>query len=455
MKKSVRGTIATVSALMFATVLAAALATVHAGQALAQSDSNGNLPLPIDDVRMFTEALEAIRTAYVDEIDDRTLLEYAIRGMLNGLDPHSAYLTADDYDELQESTQGEFGGLGIEIGEEDGYIKIISPIDDSPAARAGIMPGDLIVEIDGRPVRDMSVNDAVELLRGEIGTSISLTLRRANEPELIDVTLERETITATSVRGFTMEPGYAYLRIAQFRVNTGREVVNTLRELQAENDDELRGLILDLRNNPGGVLGASVDVADAFLSGGRVVYTDGRLRETDNDYYASDDDPSRGVPMVVLINAGSASAAEIVAGALQDHRRAVIMGTQSFGKGSVQTVLPLSNERALKLTTSLYYTPDGRSIQAQGITPDIVVDQGLVTRQTPRRGVYTEADLEGHLRSSGETPSGRQPQVSSEQVVVSDYQLNEALTLLKGWHIMESGRAQRARSSSDNGENRE
>lgn len=435
-----RSTITAVSALILATGLAT--------QSLAQSDTNGKLPLPIDDVRLFTEALDAIRTAYVDEIDDRTLLEYAIRGMLSGLDPHSAYLSAKDYDDLQESTQGEFGGLGIEIGEEDGYIKIISPIDDSPADRAGIMAGDLIVEIDGRPVRDMTVSDAVELLRGEIGSSVSLTLRRANEPELIDVTLERASITATSVRGFTMEPGYAYLRISQFRTNTGREVVNTLRELQTENDDQLHGLVLDLRNNPGGVLGASVDVADAFLSGGRVVYTDGRLRETANDFYAGDDDPSQGVPMVVLINAGSASAAEIVAGALQDHRRAVIMGTQSFGKGSVQTLLPLSNERAIKLTTSLYYTPEGRSIQAQGITPDIVVDQGLVTRQTPRRGVYTEADLEGHLRGSGES-SERRPVISSEQVVVSDYQLNEALTLLKGWHIMESGRAQRARNGSE------
>ncbi len=414
---------------------------LSAGLAVADDEY---LPLPIDDVRLFTEALDAIRTAYVDDIDDRTLLEYAIRGMLNGLDPHSAYLTADEHDDLQDSTRSEFGGLGIEIGEEDGYIKIISPIDDSPAARAGIEAGDLIVEIDGRPVRDMNVNDAVEMLRGEVGSSVSLTLRRRNEPELIDVTLQRDTITATSVRGYTMEPGYAYLRIAQFRMNTGREVVNTLRELQAENDGELRGLVLDLRNNPGGVLGASVDVADAFLAGGRVVYTDGRLRETENDYYASDDDPSMGVPMVVLINAGSASASEIVAGALQDHSRAVVMGTQSFGKGSVQTVLPLSNERALKLTTSLYYTPSGRSIQAQGITPDIHVDQAMVTRQAPRRGVYTEADLEGALRS-GE----RQPRVSTEQVVVSDYQLNEALTLLKGWHIMESGRARRAGETSN------
>lgn len=409
-------------------------------------------PLPIEEVRLFAEALEAIRTAYVREIDDQTLINYAIRGMLAGLDPHSAYLSSDDYDSLQENTEGQFGGLGIEVGEENGYIKVITPIDDSPAARAGVMPGDLIVEINGRPVREMLVNDAVELLRGEPGSAVRVTLMRENEVEPIDLTLTREIISAVSVRHRTLEPGYGYIRIAQFRVNTGQEVVRVLGQLKSDNDGHLRGLVLDLRNNPGGVLQASVEVADAFLTSGQIVYTDGRFADSDGNFYATPSDPSEGVPMIVLINTGSASAAEIVAGALQDHGRAVIMGTRSFGKGSVQSVLPLNNQRALKLTTSLYFTPDGRSIQAQGIAPDIVVDEALVTRRMPRRGVYSERDLEGHLPASienGDASSAnvtRTPITSSEQIIVSDYQLNEALTLLKGWHIMESGR-QRTRSA--------
>jgi len=409
-------------------------------------------PLPIEEVRLFAEALEAIRTAYVREIDDQTLINYAIRGMLAGLDPHSAYLSSDDYDSLQENTEGQFGGLGIEVGEENGYIKVITPIDDSPAARAGVLPGDLIVEINGRPVREMLVNDAVELLRGEPGSAVRVTLMRENEVEPIDLTLTREIISAVSVRHRTLEPGYGYIRIAQFRVNTGQEVVRVLGQLKSDNDGHLRGLVLDLRNNPGGVLQASVEVADAFLTSGQIVYTDGRFADSDGNFYATPSDPSEGVPMIVLINTGSASAAEIVAGALQDHGRAVIMGTRSFGKGSVQSVLPLNNQRALKLTTSLYFTPDGRSIQAQGIAPDIVVDEALVTRRMPRRGVYSERDLEGHLPASIENGDAiganvtRTPITSSEQIIVSDYQLNEALTLLKGWHIMESGR-QRTRSA--------
>ncbi|MEX2335227.1 MAG: S41 family peptidase, partial [Pseudohongiella sp.] len=344
-----------------------------------------------------------------------------------------------------ESTEGEFGGLGIEIGEEDGYIKVITPVDDTPAARAGVMPGDLIVEINGRPVREMLINDAVELLRGEPGSDVDITLMRDTESEPIDITLTREVISASSVRHRMLEPGYAYIRIAQFRTNTGPEVVKALEDLRASNDT-LNGLVLDLRNNPGGVLQASVQVVDAFISGGQIVYTEGRFDDSDGNFYATADDPSQGIPLVVLINTGSASAAEIVAGALQDQGRAVIMGTRSFGKGSVQSVLPLNNERALKLTTSLYFTPSGRSIQAQGIEPDIVVDEALVTRRMPRRGIYSERDLEGHLPGTDESEAESdtpRPVTSSEQIVVSDYQLNEALTLLKGWHIMESGRQRR------------
>lgn len=408
-------------------------------------------PLPLAEVRLFAEALETIRSAYVQDIDDQTLINHAIRGMLAGLDPHSAYLSADDYDMLQENTESGFGGLGIEVGEEDGYIKVITPIDDSPAARAGVMPGDLIVEINGRPVREMLVNDAVGQLRGEPGSSVRLTLMRENEPEPIDLTLVREIIAATSVRHRMLEPGYAYLRIAQFRINTGEETLQALSELK-ESAGPLKGLVLDLRNNPGGVLQASVEVADAFLTEGQIVYTDGRFADSDENYYATPDDPSDGVPLVVLINTGSASAAEIVAGALQDQSRGVIMGTRSFGKGSVQSVLPLNNERALKLTTSLYFTPSGRSIQALGIEPDIVVDEALVTRPTNRRGIYSERDLEGHLPGNDEESEVNPAPAlitSGEQIVVSDYQLNEALNLLKGWNIMESSR-QRTQPSDSN-----
>lgn len=411
-------------------------------QAVIAQESATARPLPLSEVRLFAEALETIRSAYVQEIDDQTLINYAIRGMLAGLDPHSAYLSVDDYDMLQENTESGFGGLGIEVGEEDGYIKVITPIDDSPAARAGVMPGDLIVEINGRPVREMLVNDAVEQLRGEPGSSVTLTLMREDEPEPVDLTLVREIIAATSVRHRVLEPGYGYLRIAQFRINTGEETLKALAELK-ESAGPLKGLVLDLRNNPGGVLQASVEVADAFLTEGQIVYTDGRFADSDGNFYATPDDPSDGVPLVVLINTGSASAAEIVAGALQDQGRGVIMGTRSFGKGSVQSVLPLNNERALKLTTSLYFTPSGRSIQALGIVPDIVVDEALVTRPTNRRGIYSERDLEGHLPGNNEeTENNSRPALiaSGEQIVVSDYQLNEALTLLKGWNIMETAR---------------
>jgi carboxyl-terminal processing protease len=435
------------SANSLSAVMAAALLCAAGNSAwVSAQEAPAPRPLPIDEVRLFAEALEAIRTAYVQEIDDKTLINYAIRGMLAGLDPHSAYLSADDFESLQESTEGQFGGLGIEVGEENGYIKVITPLDDSPAGRAGVMPGDLIVEINGRPLREMLVNDAVEMLRGEPGTSVRLTLMRENEAEPIDLLLTREIINVVSVRHRMLEPGYAYLRIAQFRVNTGQEVVRALTRMQEENGGPLRGLVLDLRNNPGGVLQASVEVADAFLTNGQIVYTEGRFDASDGNFYATAADPSAGVPLVVLVNTGSASAAEIVAGALQDQGRAVIMGTRSFGKGSVQSVLPLNNERALKLTTSLYFTPSGRSIQASGIEPDIIVDEALVTRRMPRRGVYSERDLEGHLPGQNEVPanSGPTPVTSAEQVVVSDYQLNEALTLLKGWHIMQTGRQRNA-----------
>lgn len=390
-------------------------------------------PLPLNELRTFTEVLERIRTSYVEPVDDATLLENAIRGMLEGLDPHSAYLEPDAFRGLQDTTSGQFGGLGIEVGQEDGVLKVISPIDDTPASRAGIEPGDLIVKIDDHPVKDMSLMDAVERMRGPAGSKITLTLvRGAGRP--FDVELERAVVKVKSVRTETLEPGYAYLRITQFQNNTGDELRRSLKTLTSK--DELKGLVMDLRNNPGGVLQSAVEVADSFLTDGLIVYTKGRLPNSEMRFNASATNPGKDIPLVVLINGGSASASEIVAGALQDRGRAVIMGTDSFGKGSVQTVLPLNNDRALKLTTALYYTPNGRSIQAQGIVPDIRVDRAQLTRNAEESG-YREADLVGHLNNvdGKERPTLRQAPDKDKAEREADYQLNQAVNLLKGLNI--------------------
>jgi len=393
-------------------------------------------PLPLDEVRMFTEALDRIRMSYVEEIDDKTLLENAIRGMLAGLDPHSAYVDGSDLGALQETTTGEFGGLGIEVGREDGYIKVISPIDDTPADRAGIQAGDLIIQIDGKPLREMQPEEAAGLMRGEPGTAVTITVAR-DGVEPFDLTIVREVIAIASVRSRILEPGYAYVRISQFRVNTGGELEEEIENLYADNND-LKGMIVDLRNNPGGVLQASVKVVDAFLNQGRIVYTEGRLEGRDMSFSANRRTVAPEIPLVVLINNGSASASEIVAGALQDHGRAIIMGTRSFGKGSVQTVLPLDEERAIKLTTSLYFTPNGRSIQAQGIVPDIAVGDAFVTRRSRNVSQFNEADLPGRLDNANSNEEARDQNdmtealISAEEVLVTDYPLNEALNVLKG-----------------------
>ncbi len=404
------------------------------------------LPLPLNEVRMFTEALDRIRMSYVDEIDDKTLLENAIRGMLAGLDPHSAYMAGDDFDLLEESTTGEFGGLGVEVGRENGYIRVISPIDDSPADRAGIKAGDLIIQIDNKPLREMLPEEAAQMMRGAPGTDVTVTVAREGQ-EPFDVTITREVIALTSVRSRIIAPGYAYLRISQFRVNTGYELEEEIEELYAENeaiDQPIKGMVLDLRNNPGGILQASVGVVDAFISEGRIVYTEGRLEQTGLDFSATRKTVAGDVPLVVLINNGSASASEIVAGALQDHGRAIIMGTRSFGKGSVQTVLPLDERRAIKLTTSLYFTPSGRSIQAQGIEPDIEVEEALVTRRSRNVMQYNEADLAGHLENgNGPTTENQrlaEALISAEEVLVNDYPLNEALNVLKGVNAFKPAR---------------
>jgi len=391
------------------------------------------LPLPLEEVRMFTEALDRIRASYVEEVDDRTLLESAIKGMLAGLDPHSSYFSGNEYEALQETTTGEFGGLGVEVSRENGYIKVVSPIDDTPASRAGIKAGDLIIEINNRPLQEMLPDEAAQMMRGEPGSSVTITIAREGM-EPFDLTIVREIITIASVRSRIIEPGYAYLRISQFRANTGSETEAEIQKLIAANEN-LKGMVLDLRNNPGGVLQASVGVVDAFIDQGRIVYTKGRLDDAGMEFNATRNMVAGDIPLVVLINNGSASASEIVAGALQDHGRAIIMGTRSFGKGSVQTILPLGEQRAIKLTTSLYYTPSGRSIQAQGIEPDIMVEEAFITKRSRNVAEYSESDLPGRLDNGNADASNSemaQALISADEVLVTDYPLNEAINVLKG-----------------------
>ncbi len=395
--------------------------------------------LPLNDLRTFAEVLERIKTAYVEPIDDKTLFENAIKGMLSNLDPHSSYLDPDAFRELQESTSGEFGGLGIEVGLEDGVLQVIAPIDDTPAAAAGLEAQDLIIKIDDQSTKGLSLMEAVKKMRGKPGTSIRLSIvRDARKP--FDVTLKRAIIKSRSVKSELLEEGYGFIRVSQFQVNTGAEVAKALSSLKKENKGKaLNGLVLDLRNNPGGVLQAAVEVSDHFLSSGLIVYTKGRLANAELSFSATAENASGNVPLVVLINGGSASASEIVAGALQDHKRAVVMGTDSFGKGSVQTVLPLNNDRALKLTTALYYTPNGRSIQAQGIVPDIIVEQAKISQEDTVLGLK-EADLAGHLGNS----SANKRKVSKDKaprMQDQDYQINQAINLLKGLNVLSSSKA--------------
>ncbi len=392
--------------------------------------------LPRNELRVFAEAFNRISSAYVEEIDDKTLLENAIRGMLSQLDPHSAYLDAESFSDLQETTTGNYGGLGIEIGMENGFVKVIAPMDETPAANAGIESGDLIVQLDGSPVKGMSLTDAIETMRGEPGSDIKLTIVKTGQSSPTELTLTREIIKVASVRQRYLEDGYGYLRIAQFQSGTGDEVAKAIIRLKDEGD--LDGLIIDLRNNPGGVLQSAVEVSDVFMEEGLIVYTAGRLDEVQLKYNATGTDSIRGVPIVILVNEGSASASEIVAGALQDHGRAIIMGTNTFGKGSIQTILPLNNEKAIKLTTARYFTPSGKSIQAEGIVPDIWVERSTVTpiKSNPFR--LKEKNLPKHLGSGTEesTAEADSTNAPSMELAIQDYQLNEALTLLKGLHIL-------------------
>ncbi|HEY5702465.1 MAG TPA: S41 family peptidase [Gammaproteobacteria bacterium] len=405
-----------------------------------QLSHGDNENLPLDEIRTFTEVFSKIKNDYVEEVDDRKLLEDAIRGMLAGLDPHSTYLDRESYKELQEGTTGEFGGLGIEVGMENGFVKVIAPIDDTPAKKAGIEAGDLIIKLDDTPVKGLSLNDAISRMRGKPGTDITLTIIRNGEEKPLVITITRAVIRVNSVRARTLEPGYGYLRISSFQANTGRDLRQELDRLSEENNYKLKGVVMDLRNNPGGVLNAAVEVSDLFLDKGLIVYTEGRIKNSDLKFNARPLNVVRDLPIVILVNEGSASASEIVAGALQDHDRAVIVGQQTFGKGSVQTILPMADEAAVKLTTARYFTPSGRSIQASGITPDIIIDKLTVERvEEDGNGIVKEADLSGHLENTkpeeetdAEVAEDEKPQTEKRRLSITDYELYEALNILKG-----------------------
>jgi carboxyl-terminal processing protease len=398
----------------------------------------------------FTNILSIVKKNYVEPVDTKTLVTGAINGMLSSLDPHSAYLTPDLYKELQMDTQGRFGGLGIEITIKDGVLTVVSPIEDTPAFTAGIKPGDMIFKIEGEFTKDMTLIDAVKKMRGPKGTKITISIKREGVPELIDFTLTRDTIRIQSVRSRDLEPGYGYIRLAQFQERSDRDMQKALKKFSEEKAG-IKGLVLDLRNNPGGLLTQAVRVSDLFLDSGLIVYTEGRNESQRQKYFAQKENSWVDFPMVVLVNGGSASASEIVAGALQDHKRAVVLGTKTFGKGSVQTILPLDDNSALRLTTARYFTPKGRSIQATGIVPDIVVDsvplvEGKVEEK--KRPTLREENLPGHLPRQQQTPTmqpeqgekDEEKQIPSsaptgDESIDKDMQLKRALDLLKSWDV--------------------
>ncbi len=362
--------------------------------------------------------------------------------MLSSLDPHSAYLDKEEFKSLQEGTTGKFGGLGIEVTMEDGFVKVVTPIDDTPAMRAGVMAGDLIIRLDDTPVKGMTLSEAVKIMRGEPGTDITLTIVREGTQKPVVITVTRDIIKVDSVKSRMLDKGYGYLRITSFQSNTGEDVYRAISELKQESKNGLKGMVLDLRNNPGGVLGAAVTVSDVFLNKGKIVYTEGRAQNAELDFNATPGDALNGAPLVVLVNEGSASASEIVAGALQDHERAVIMGARTFGKGSVQTIFPVSNEAAVKITTARYYTPAGRSIQAEGIEPDIKVEPLEVSKREDN-GVQLikEADLSRHLTNGDDDAENKKAdkddKKADDALIESDYVLYEALSLLKGLNILQ------------------
>ena len=395
--------------------------------------------LPVEELRTFSDVFGRIKNDYVEDVEDKDMLENAIRGMLSGLDPHSSYLDHEQFKELQVGTSGEFGGLGIEVGMEDGFVKVIAPIDDTPAQRAGVQAGDLIIRLDDTPVKGLTLNDAVKIMRGKPGTVLKLTVVREGVEKPLKIDIERAIIKVRSVKSRMLEGNFGYVRISQFQSKTAENMVDAIDKLKKEAGGTLKGMVLDLRNNPGGVLNGAVAVSDAFLKKGLIVYTEGRVNDSKLRFNATPDDILDNAPIVVLVNQGSASASEIVSGALQDHHRAIIVGTQTFGKGSVQTILPLSNGTAVKLTTARYYTPSGRSIQAEGIVPDIELDQVRVSAVESSFEPIKEADLSGHLSNGNGKKSDKESDENEEQeeesLAQSDYLLYEALNLLKGLSI--------------------
>ncbi len=419
-------------------VFAGAAVTVGVGVlAEREQTKEARTPLPLDELRTFTEVFSRIKSDYVESVEDKKLLGDAVQGMLAGLDPHSSYLDAESFKEVRIDTEGQFGGLGIEVTMENGFVKVVAPIEDTPAARADIRTGDLIIRLDDKAVKGMTLTEAVRMMRGKVGTEITLTVAREGATKPLKVTLKRAVIKIQSVKSRLVEPGYGYVRITQFQAGTEKGLNEAVKKLTAENKDALRGLVLDLRNNPGGVLNGAVGVSDAFLNKGLIVYTEGRVADSRLRFSATPGDILNGAPLVVLVNGGSASASEIVAGALQDHKRAVVMGTKTFGKGSVQTIVPVSNGSALKLTTARYFTPSGRSIQAAGIAPDIVAEEAKVTKSEAGERLK-EADLARHLENGDAPPRKEEKKDDKKKEPVralaapEDYQLHEALNLLKG-----------------------
>ena len=403
-----------------------------------------------ESLEAFSNILSIVKKNYVEDVETKNLVNGAINGMLSSLDPHSAYLTPDLYKDLQSDTQGRFGGLGIEITVKGGMLTVVSPIEDTPAHKAGIKPGDQIFKIEDEFTKDMSLVDAVKKMRGLKGTKINLTIRRENATDLIDVSLVRDIIRVQSVKSRSLEPGYGYVRLAQFQERSDRDVQRAMEKLAAEASG-LKGLVLDLRNNPGGLLNQAVRVSDLFLDSGMIVYTDGRIESQKQKFFAQKEGTWMDFPLVVLINGGSASASEIVAGALQDHKRAVVLGTKSFGKGSVQTILPLDDNSALRLTTARYFTPKGRSIQATGIVPDILIDNIPLQDGKPddrKRPSLREENLPGHLNNPQQNTAKEQDQIDRErekqiptsgptgdETIDNDQQLKRALDLLKSWDV--------------------
>ena len=422
---------------LLGTVLGASLTVGHT--VLATREKAGTLPL--EQLRTFTDVFTRIKNNYVEDVSDEELLEHAIRGMLSGLDPHSAYLSPEQFNELRIGTSGQFGGLGIEVGMEDGFVKVVAPIDDTPAQKAGMKSGDLIIRLDEKPVKGLTLNEAVKLMRGKPGSSINLTVVREGEDKPLNIEIVRAIIKVNSVKNRMLEEGYGYVRISQFQTKTPQDLNKAINKLKDESDGDLKGLVLDLRNNPGGVLSAAVGVSDTFLEEGMIVYTDGREQDSKLRYTASKGDLLDGAPVVILVNGGSASASEIVAGAIQDHKRGVIMGTKTFGKGSVQTIQDLPSGGAVKLTTARYFTPKGRSIQAEGIEPDILTERLTLSRnENSNVSQISESSLSGHLSNpNGEDDNQNTSESDGDEdqnLIEDDYQLFEALNLLKGLNIL-------------------